>query len=393
MYSPRKNKPATAAYKEPTISLREWKNIFKEIGLDLPSMPELRGTPSAELLSRVYPVVKSPDKGVWLEYDLSYDPDLYYLCKNLIDVYAEVSYQSSQLLARAFTVQRSPQNNHKTSQEKDYENVLASHLTSIRETSAKVKKDMETFNAEIQKGDGTTLSTEQIKVKEYSARFIIEGEAIIDSAVSMIEDIDNDKLNLNNKILLKDIDNVASTAKTIINKTGQLYSIAVADDDLARRIDASAYPNNAESVSNLYDLIENLYAETAEKARRIQRVLTIRFYPNRAEIVHGNPQTAVHMLSHNRFITTKIPESNIMVVLRDIFTLNTLDTQWASFYSQLMSYLVDYGNPEFTMAVGNNKIKRCSFHTVPKFIDNGAVSTAFSVSIITRSTGTDIGEA
>jgi len=377
---------------DPKLTLRQWKNLFKACGLDK-DVPILTRTSTKDILEKVFPAMKSPDKGVWLEYDLSAYPQLHDKCTALIEAYSEISYQSSQLLSNAYIVSRDVQASATTEEQKLYTQLLTTGMANIKDDVEFHKQRLEVLSNEAQSIEDFT-SSQKDAITELKTYYV----QALDSLLTLVQSIDKDKVNYDGDKLKTKIDTLFTRATSITANIETQFMAASAARILSDTEFPEAYGTSVRvssvNVDVLKDNINELYVGGTLHDKVKQKMLVVRLYPAQAQIIHGNPQTVVHQLSHNRFITTKVPDSNNMVMLQNNYSLNTLDTQWATFYSQLLTYLVDYGNPEFSIVVGNNKLRRCSLHSVPKVIDTGASVSNFSLTVISRGVGvSDIEEA
>ena len=398
MLYPRDVKPAKGLVKYPKITTREWKLMFEHFGIRHADekIKDLRDVTPDELLRVVFPVTPTPSKGVWIEFDLTDYPDLHKKCKELYDTYSEISHQSCQILMQTVEVGTPVQRRLSR---------LDERWSQIISQAVSVKNRLFSYF------DATTFDIAEILTEsEQDSVLVTSAVRQWDDKVVRLRGYMNDTVdrlrafNVAAADMSAGIDSILSAMGTmekyVLYKFRQYRDSA--NQFAAHLLEGTGTTLGAPEIQGAstespdeIDIAEYIKAMTDETKIRdnTKKAVVVRLYPASAAITHGNAQVMVHPLSHNRFLTTKIPDSNIVINLMNNIALNTLDTQWFGFYSQLFNYIVDYGNPICTVSIGLNKIKRCSLAQVPKFTDTGESVFMFPLQIISSKEGLDIGES
>ena len=392
MLLPRTNKVYYKKGYRPALTLPKWKSLFSELGLGDETILDLRSQPSEEIIKGLYPMVNNPGKGVYLEYDLTSNPDLYDKVFQLIGVYTTISNQGAQMLAQTFEygAEVSPSTLSTNGQlNLDY---FQNEANSLSNTLDYYGEFVETAT----KGN-SSIGPNVIAAKEiiyYSmAKFLDRPSTFLEAhgMPGSVPSKDYERLNY-----MMDSKDNADYALGFLKKTVDIFV------DYAR-LTVSEYlsdPKTTEDVTcpetidkTLKDLDALTYEDSKDTTRERKKILTIRLYPATASLMYGNPQVGVSQLSHNRFLTTKVKTTNLVIQLGNVVMLNTEDTQWFRFYSQLFTHLVNYGNPEFSIVVGVNKIHSCSLAKIPKFVDNSRTLELAGFTIISSKDGLNFEEA
>jgi hypothetical protein len=166
-----------------------------------------------------------------------------------------------------------------------------------------------------------------------------------------------------------------------------------------RKIKASesfADPSYLTGTDALESMTEYIIALSDEKnnAKTGIKTVTIRLYPTYSGIAYVCPQPVTTQLSHSRFIQSKTPAQNIRVTLQNNIALNTLDTQWYGFYTELFSNIIEYGNPAFTLRAGHDRIEKCYLTEPLTFAKrNDDPMQTFTLGIISSSTGINVSDS
>lgn len=395
MLYPRDGIPAKGLVKYPEMTARDWRLLFQHLRIKHSDeeIQDLRQVTPDELLRVVFPVRPTPAKGVWIEFDLTDYPDLYKKCESLYETYSAISHQSCQILMQIVKVgtpvQRVP--SPLSTRWSQILNKLVSEKRRLffyfdNTADAIYKELMDASVDSAIANDNYKKFTEKIDELDRKMESKLAQLRKFDVSAAKTDDMDNilDGINRLEKYVLSKFyqykDQANKMAVEIMEKTTGSFLIPADIPEIeAEELDIEEY-------------IKFMTDETKIKDKT-RKYIVVRLYPASAAITHGNAQVVVHPLSHNRFLTTKIPDSNVVINLVNNIALNTLDTQWFGFYSQLFNYIVDYGNPICTVSIGLNKIKQCSLAQVPKFTDTGESVFMFPLQIISSKEGLDIGES
>ena len=357
------------------LNLTKWNELLKTLSIGEGTELELRGTPTHKLLERLHPILTNQDRGVSLEYDLQNKPELYNVCSALITEYStEVGRQSSVYLAR--TVRLGGSNDTGTINLNNPDAVhLRDFVADFTETLSRVR----------------SLIYIPVVYDDTSA-----------SAARMFDEE-----------LIKNCNNLETLFKTTVGKLNyypdkktvdawRSMLLGVQAEKLitaVRKIKASesfadpSYLTGTDALEAMTAYISTLLNEENAVKTGI-KIVTIRLYPTYSGIAYVCPQPVTTQLSHSRFIQSKTPAQNIRVTLQNNIALNTLDTQWYGFYTELFSNIIEYGNPAFILRAGHDRIEKCYLTEPLTFAKrNDDPMQTFTLGIISSSTGINVSDS
>lgn len=331
------------------FSLGKWNEILKALSLGQEeAQVDLRNMSSQDLLSSLFPILTSPDMGVTLEYDLTEMSALFDECDSLIKLFSiEVGRMSSAYLARAYKISGNT--------------VLKDNASDpVRDYYTQFITDMRAYNARVRAVSGTDTSA-YTGIKES-----IDSAAGPQSVKGYSGGFDG-------------VDSARNGAEIIFSK-------------LIQDLRTGNSQNVDEAVQGFKKIIDGLVSAQASSEVENKRLL-VRLFPSNAVMLLGTPKINTVRLSHTRFVQSKVREQNIIAALSGNVALDTLDTQWFGFYSELFSRIIDYGNPKCTLRAGLNRLEDC-YLMEPldiRKINDGPVQS-FDINIISSRTGTDISQ-
>jgi len=379
-----KNLPRNIGYKDyylpEGITMASWNTLLDTLSIGEERYIELRGTPTAKVLNKLFPILNNPDKGVTLEFDLTNHPELYSKVDTLIDNYADIIKQSSRYLASTI---------------------------SLGEDNREVLQDSLTLPY------NNPLVTQYVELVTYIKQKILSVLTIIDE-YGKIGGVDRVDYVLDR---FKSIEGLLSIVNSVNVTSGFLVSEGILTNfsqvDQWRKIFDSlyssliqylrsefAYNNLNKNFTNKYDevkalLEDQIFVQSIDNNKKVTnfKLLIIRLYPTTGKIALGSPSPITTKLSNSRFIQTKSPKTNIRAALKNNIALNTPDTQWFDFYNRLFEDIIDYGNPECTLRFGTDKLKGCYIMEPFSFMKDNSSVLGFDINLMSRTTGSDLEEA
>jgi hypothetical protein len=382
MLIPRTNKVYYKDGYRPALTLPKWKAVFKAVGIGDEGLTDLRSMAPEKILANLYPMVVNPGKGVYLEYDLTNNSELYDKVSQLVATYANISTQSAQLLAQVYEYGSGTESEDSSTYE---EQITADYFRTEAVSYIKQMRNAfeTTYNLFMDNNEFDSDEPEELlgSIEATTRSFFVDTGTTYTSNSEQVAYIKESKLN-------------ADQVLGVVQRVRDTYI------EYLRRISSNLLTGTSYSTSEYVEtvnkVVEGLHSigrdqETSEVSKK--RVLVVRLYPTNAQLIYGNPQVSTSPLSHNKFLVTKLKSTNIVINLSSVAMLNSEDTQWFQFYAQLFTYLVDYGNPIFNLVVGYNKILACSLAKIPKFADNGNPIEIGNFTILSSKDGLNIEEA
>lgn len=356
------------------LDLAKWNALLETLSIGEGTELELRGTPTHKLLERLHPILTNQDRGVSLEYGLQ-NSELYEKCNALITDYSKnVGRQSSVYLARTVRL------GNKTGTI-DLNNPDAVYL---RDFVADFKAQMSLVRSRAY----IPVSTTETGLAEGIVTRCNIAETEFLEAVAGLSTYPDFKV-------------VAAWRKSLIDYWIGSKLMQAVYTDFSKVLDETNSIVGESHTGNVDDAIENVrnYIEYTVKPYSVttttpKLIITIRLYPTYSGIAYVCPQPVTTQLSHSRFIQTKTPAQNIRVTLQNNIALNTLDTQWYGFYTELFSNIIEYGNPAFTLRAGHDRIDKCYLTEPLTFAKrNDDPMQTFTLGIISSSTGINVSDS
>ena len=355
------------------LNLAKWNELLETLSIGEGTELELRGTPTHKLLERLHPILTNQDRGVSLEYDLQNKPELYNVCNALINEYRDkVGRQSSVYLARTVRL------GNKTGTI-DLNNPDAVYLRDfVADFTGMLSRVRSLIYVPVVQEEGYAERSRQLNermVADCNAAETLFSEKISALSYYPAEGIVNAWRGLL----------IGVIGEKLITAVRTVKASEVAADLTGTELFESA-------VALLTDYLNGSFTSISSQATL--KIVTIRLYPTYSGIAYVCPQPVTTQLSHSRFIQSKTPAQNIRVTLQNNIALNTLDTQWYGFYTELFSNIIEYGNPAFTLRAGHDRIEKCYLTEPLTFAKrNDDPMQTFTLGIISSSTGINVSDS
>ena len=355
------------------LNLTKWNELLKTLSIGEGTELELRGTPTHKLLERLHPILTNQDRGVSLEYDLQNKPELYNVCNALINEYRDnVGRQSSVYLARTVRL------GNKTG------------IIDINNPDAVYLRDFVADFTGMLSRVRSLIYVPVVQEEEYAELSRQLDEKMI-ADCNAVETLFKEKISVLSYYPAESIVNVwrglliGCMGEKLITAVRTVKSSEVAADLTGTELFESA-------VALLTDYLNGSFTSISSQATL--KIVTIRLYPTYSGIAYVCPQPVTTQLSHSRFIQSKTPAQNIRVTLQNNIALNTLDTQWYGFYTELFSNIIEYGNPAFILRAGHDRIEKCYLTEPLTFAKrNDDPMQTFTLGIISSSTGINVSDS
>lgn len=358
------------------LDLRKWNELLETLSIGEGTELELRGTPTHKLLERLHPILTNQDRGVSLEYDLQNKPELYKVCNALINEYRDkVGRQSSVYLARTVRLGNKTGtidiNNPDAVDLRDFVADFKAQMSLVRSRAYIPVSTTETDLAEGIVALCNIVETEFVEAVAGLSSYPTS-EAVAEWKKTLIDYWLGSKL----------MQAVYTDFSKVLDETN-----SVVGESLLGNVDDAV-----ESVRHYIEYAIKPYSATTTNTPKL--IITIRLYPTYSGIAYVCPQPVTTQLSHSRFIQSKTPAQNIRVTLQNNIALNTLDTQWYGFYTELFSNIIEYGNPAFTLRAGHDRIEKCYLTEPLTFAKrNDDPMQTFTLGIISSSTGINVSDS
>lgn len=356
------------------LNLDNWNKLLKTLSIGEDTELELRGTPTHKLLERLHPILTNQDRGVSLEYDLQNHEELYLKCNTLINEYREkVGRQSSVYLARTVRLGNQTGTIKLDNPDAVYlRDFVADFKAQMAVVRARAYIPVSTKTDELTDAIITVCNNIETKLLDAIAKFTVYPSP---------KDVNDWKALFVDKYIGSDLMQAvyADFSKAIENKVA-VDPIDKVQSVVDKCLAYITYP------------IES-YSELNEPGTSI-KIVTVRLYPTYSGIAYVCPQPVTTQLSHSRFIQSKTPAQNIRVTLQNNIALNTLDTQWYGFYTELFSNIIEYGNPAFILRAGHDRIEKCYLTEPLTFAKrNDDPMQTFTLGIISSNTGINVSDS
>lgn len=347
-----------------SLSITEFNEAIRTVCVSKEEEYDLRFARTEDLLSKVKTLLLRPDRGVSLEFNLTDKQDLWEELLTVFDKYSEIV-PTVKYLLQFSTIPSSYY---------DSDTVLPNNTWVI-----------EYITSASSRFTGLGLGASE-DIKEAVQDFISEADKAMKEVRQFTDAIDYTRTM---QILAAALDKDNSLSAT------SFRNIASVKQNIRRLSAEDSEDLTEQTLKMIWAFIEALNTFTEGLSDMADEDLSpklavLRLFPVAAAVIPALPQITTIRQSYRKYIQTAVPAPNIAVQLRNNTAFNTLDTQWVTFYLEVLDLIFKYRNPKFTLRCGTYRIQDCNISESVNIGDTGASVESFNMEIISERTGLDL---